>query len=42
MMQSWMNAGARMMEISLRASGSVKSAIEGVRQEAEKAASSKK
>jgi len=42
MMQSWMNAGARMMEISLRASGSVKSAVEGARQEAEKAASSKK
>jgi hypothetical protein len=42
MMQSWMNAGARMMEISLRASGSMSSAIQGAKQEVEKATSARK
>ena len=37
-LQTWMNAGSRMMEISLRASSGVKSAVQGATKEAEKAA----
>jgi len=41
-LQSWMNAGARMMEISLRASGTMRTVAKGARQEAEKASSTGK
>jgi Hemerythrin HHE cation binding domain/Phasin protein len=38
-MQTWMDAGSRMMEISLRASGGVKLAVQGAAKEMEKARS---
>jgi hemerythrin superfamily protein len=38
-LQTWMDAGSRMMEISLRASGGVKSAVQGAAKEMEKARS---
>jgi len=38
-LQTWMDAGSRMMEISLRASGGMKSAVQGAVQEAKKATS---
>jgi hypothetical protein len=36
-LQTWMNAGSRMMEISLRASGGMRSAVEEAAEEVEKA-----
>jgi len=42
MLQSWMDAGARMMEISLRASGSVRSADAEASQEVKKATSTRR
>ena len=38
-LQTWMDAGSRMMEISLRASGGVKSAVQEAAKEVEKATS---
>jgi hemerythrin superfamily protein len=38
-LQTWMDAGSRMMEISLRASSGVKSAVEGAAKEVQKAKS---
>jgi len=40
-LQTWMEAGSRMMEISLRASGGMKSAVQEAAQEAKKATSSR-
>jgi hypothetical protein len=40
-LQTWMEAGSRMMEISLRASGGMKSAVQEAVQEAKKATSSR-
>jgi hemerythrin-like domain-containing protein len=41
-LQTWMDAGSRMMEISLRASSGVKSAVQGATKEVEKATSAGK
>jgi hypothetical protein len=41
-LQTWMDAGSRMMEISLRASSGMKSAVQGAAKEAEKVTSAKR